>query len=343
MISRTKMYYELRECGKVAARILEANRAIIGELVLRLKNKPPSIVVTCARGSSDHAASFAKTVIEANLGIMVVSYAPSMSTIFETKFRNMENALFIVISQSGQSPDLIASLSSAKSSRALTVAIVNNTNSPVASMADFVLPMQAGEEKSVAATKSYIASLLVICDLLANWQGDKKLLGALQSTPDVLELAARLDWGEAMASLSKVSNMFVIGRGLTFGIAGEAALKLKETTNIHAEAFSAAEVRHGPMALVKARFPILLFPPIDKSKNGIAELVQDFSRRNAIIFAAGQGYQGAIYLPTLQNLHPIISPIAQIQSFYSFVEELSRARGFNPDAPPYLQKVTETK
>ncbi|KAF0116223.1 MAG: putative phosphosugar isomerase [Hyphomonadaceae bacterium] len=150
------MYQELRECGDVCTRILAQNQAVIRELVARLKKRPPSIIVTCARGSSDHAASFAKTIFETKLGIMVVSYAPSMSTIFETKFRNMENALFIVISQSGKSPDLLASLRAAKASGALCVGIVNDTTSPVAALADFVLPMQAGTEKSVAATKSYI-------------------------------------------------------------------------------------------------------------------------------------------------------------------------------------------
>ncbi|KAF0116224.1 MAG: glutamine-fructose-6-phosphate transaminase (isomerizing) [Hyphomonadaceae bacterium] len=137
--------------------------------------------------------------------------------------------------------------------------------------------------------------------------------------------------------------MFVIGRGLTFGIAGEAALKLKETSSIHAEAFSAAEVRHGPMALVKAKFPVLMFVPMDATKTGFDDLIHDFARRNAHIFVASGDYQGTMNLPTLQRLHPIISPITQIQSFYSFAEELSRARGFDPDAPPYLQKVTETK
>mgnify|MGYP001593696437 FL=1 len=337
------MYQELRECGDVCARILAQNQAIIRELVARLKKRPPSIIVTCARGSSDHAASFAKTIFETKLGIMVVSYAPSMSTIFETKFRNMENALFIVISQSGKSPDLLASLRAAKESGALCVAIVNDTTSPVAALADFVLPMQAGVEKSVAATKSYIASLLVLCDLLAHWQSDDEFLAALQSAPQALDLAANLDWGQAIASLSHATNMFVIGRGLTFGIAGEAALKLKETSSIHAEAFSAAEVRHGPMALVKAKFPVLMFVPMDATRTGFDDLIHDFARRNAHIFVASGDYQGAMNLPTMQRLHPIISPIAQIQSFYSFAEEMSRARGFDPDAPPYLQKVTETK
>lgn len=343
MNPRSKMYHELRECGEVCTRIIAQNRPVIREIVAALKSRPPSIIVTCARGSSDHAASFAKTIFETRSGIMVVSYAPSMSTIFETKFHNMENALFIVISQSGKSPDLLASLKAAKTSGALTLAIVNDTASPVADIADFVLPMQAGAEKSVAATKSFIASLLVLCDLLAHWQGDDELLAALQNAPYALDLAANLDWGGAVASFSHITNMFVIGRGLTFGIAGEAALKLKETSSIHAEAFSAAEVRHGPMALVKAKFPVLMFPPVDATKTGFDDLIRDFTRRNALIYVAGSDYDGAMNLPTIKNLHPLISPIAQIQSFYGFAEELSRARGFDPDAPPYLQKVTETK
>lgn len=289
------------------------------------------------------AASFAKTVFESRLGTIVASYAPSMSSIYKTHFRKLDNAVFIVISQSGKSPDMLASLIAANEAGALTIAIVNDEKSPAALLADFVLPLNAGPEKSVAATKTFVASLFVICDLVAAWQNDHLLRSSLENAPNTFAQAANLDWGQAIASFSHANNMFVLGRSLTFGIAGEAALKLKETSNLHAEAFSAAEVLHGPMALVKTNFPVLMFPPNDAAHDQFAPLAEEFASRGAKCFLVGDNANGAINLPAINGLHPLIDPMAKILSFYNFAEELSRARGHDPDNPPFLQKVTRTR
>lgn len=337
------MYQELRQTGDVCQRILQDNVKIITELAAIFQKREPPLIITCARGSSDMAASFAKTIFESRLGTIVASYAPSMSSVYETRFRNLENAVFIVISQSGKSPDIISSLVAANEAGALTIAIVNDESSPAASLADFVLPMRAGPEKSVAATKTFIASLFVVCDLLAAWQNDIALRNALEDAPNAFELAPKLEWGEALPCFRDAKTMFVLGRSLTFGIAGEAALKLKETSSLHAEAFSAAEVKHGPMALVKAGFPVLLFPPKDSAEQYFGSLIKEFSDRGAKCFCVGGKNEGGYFLPAVENLHPLIDPMAKILSFYAFAEELSRARGFDPDKPPFLQKVTATK
>jgi glutamine---fructose-6-phosphate transaminase (isomerizing) len=336
------MAQELQEAPLVLARQQVELAPKIADLARLLQKREPPIMVTCARGSSDHAASFAKTIFESRLGLLVASFAPSMSSVYETHFRSLENAIFIVISQSGKSPDIISSLIAANDAGALTIAIVNDETSPAAGLADVVLPMCAGKEYAVAATKSYVASLGALLHLLCEWQNDHELRTALARAPDDLHHACSLDWSQVRDELIDEKNLFVLGRSLTYGIAGEAALKLKETSSLHAEAYSAAEVKHGPMALIKKDFPVLMFAPDDKARTGFNDLSRDFSARGAKVFATGE-FEGAINLPIVKNLHPLISPISQILSFYKMAEELAHLRGFNPDNPPFLQKVTQTR
>ena len=167
-------------------------------------------------------------------------------------------------------------------------------------------------------------------------------MAALEALPDQLDQAFRLDWSPALAPLVDASNLYVVGRGPGYGVAREAALKLKETCGLHAEAFSAAEVRHGPMALVKTGFPVLVLPQSDETKADADALAADFAARGARVLMAGAvSDRRMIGLPTL-SAHPVIEPILMIQSFYRLAAEVSVARGYDPDRPPYLNKVTET-
>lgn len=342
MKNLTFMKHELNEAANVLERQQVENAEKIRKLAIYLQKREPNIIVTCARGSSDHAASFAKTIFESRLGLLVAAYAPSMSSIYETQFRSLENSVFLSISQSGASPDLISSINGANEAGALTVTIVNEEDSPAAKISDVVIPMCAGKEYAVAATKTFIASMGVLISLLAEWQNDNELRMAYEKSPIALNLAKKYKWSQAFDTFENVQNLFVLGRSLTFGIAGEAALKLKETCSIHAESYSAAEVKHGPMALVKDGFPILMFPPFDKARYGFNNLATEFSQRGAKVFAVAPDIENTIALKSVANLHPLISPMAQIASFYNFAEELSRKRGLNPDAPKFLQKVTHT-
>ncbi len=154
-----------------------------------------------------------------------------------------------------------------------------------------------------------------------------------------------LDWSEALPPLVGASSLLVLGRGLTFPIAGEAALKFKETCAIHAEAFSSAEVAHGPMTLVEAADPVFVFGPADAARTGLRDRIASFAERGATVIAAGDPDDiapAAILLPSVTGAHPIIGAIAMIQSFYRFANALSLARGRDPDRPPYLAKVTRT-
>jgi glucosamine--fructose-6-phosphate aminotransferase (isomerizing) len=320
----------------VRAQLKSARFAEIAERVRAFK---PRAAATCARGSSDHAATFAKYLIETRAGVLTASIAPSVASVYEAA-PALDGTLFLVISQSGASPDLVAAAEAARRAGALVVALVNVEESPIAGIAHEVLPLSAGPERSVAATKSFIASLSAIVGLVAAWAQDAQLAAELEAAPDLLQQAFNLDWSAA-APLARADNLFVIGRGLGFGAAGEAALKLKETCGLHAEAFSAAEVRHGPMALVGEGFHALLFAQADEAGASVAEIAGDMVSRGASVFLAGPDVPGAVRLPAL-DAPAAIAPMLLIQSFYRLAHDLALARGRDPDRPPHLTKITET-
>ena len=334
------MYREAAQAPQAVRDQLAANTERMRRLGERLRELSPRAVVTCARGSSDHAATFAKYLIETRLGVLTSSAAPSVSSVYDAK-PDLAGTIFLAISQSGASPDLLAAANSAREAGALIVALVNAESSPLAQAADHAVPLGAGIEKSVAATKSYITSLAAIVHLVASWARDRDLADALARAPQFLERAWTLDWSAAVTRLRSASNLYVVGRGLGLGVAQEAALKFKETCGLHAEAISAAELRHGPMALVRAGFPVLIFAQNDETRGGVEMLAAELVARQADVMLAGSHCPGAVVLPT-EGAHAVIEPMLIVQSFYRMVNALSLARGYDPDRPPYLNKVTET-
>ncbi len=337
----TLMHKEAHEASIVVTRQFAENAEKLKEIARGLNTTPPKAIVTCARGSSDHAATYAKYLFETEVGILTSSAAPSINSVYG-KSLNLDGTLFIAISQSGASPDLVQTASAAKAAGATVLAFVNVIDSPLAKLANHFVPLHAGQEKSVAATKTYIASLTAILQLTAYWSGNEDLINSLTTLPSGLAASANLDWSQASKSLKNARNFFVIGRGTSLGIAQEAALKFKETSGLHAEAYSAAEVKHGPMAIVNADFPVLVFTQDDQTRTSVDNVVEDFLGRGATVIVAGKTYDGAINLPTIMEAHPVVSPILKVQSFYIMVNALSVARGYNPDEPPHLNKVTET-
>ena len=339
--SPTRMFIEAAEAADAIARMLDRNAAVLNRLVARLRMVPPAFVVTCARGSSDHAATFAKYAIEMHLGVATASASPSIASLYDST-PHVTGALYLAISQSGRSPDLIRSASAARDAGAFVVAIVNAEDSPLAAVAEVVIPLHAGAETSVAATKSYVCALAAILDLVARWKQDEALARAVSALPELLHAAWRTDWSALSAGLTESRSLFVLGRGLGFGVALEAALKLKETCSIHAEAFSTAEVRHGPMALVGPDFPVLAFTQQDASLASTLQLVAEFRARGAQVWIASPegSVSGHLAVPT--STHPACTPLAEIVSFYRAANDLALRRGLNPDLPPHLKKVTET-
>jgi len=334
------MYREAAQAPDVVRDQLEMNAERVARIGALLREMKPRAVVTCARGSSDNAATFAKYLIESRAKVLTSSAAPSLSSLYDAQ-PDLRGVVCLAISQSGKSPDLLASVETAKRGGALVIALCNSTDSPLAALADHLVPLCAGVEMSVAATKSYIVSLSAILHLVATWTADESLLAALLRSPDQLAQAWDLDWSSAVPTLQAATNLYVVGRGFGLGIAQEVALKLKETCGLHAEAFSAAEVKHGPMALVRLGFPVLMLSQNDESRAGIAELASDFVTRGAQVLTAGIEVERALQLPTIAA-DPAIEPMLMIQSFYRMATALAFARGFNPDKPPHLNKVTET-
>jgi glutamine---fructose-6-phosphate transaminase (isomerizing) len=336
----SRMYQEAASSGDVVARQLEHNAVRVAEIGAALRARPPRTVVTCARGSSDHAATYGKYLIETRARVLTVSAAPSVSSVYGVD-QDLRDCLYIAISQSGRSPDLLASVTAAKRSGATVLALCNDAEAPLNGLADHVLPLCAGPERSVAATKSYIASLAALAHLTAGWTQDAELAAAVQRLPESLNAAWKLDWSAALEALVPVEHLYVIGRGLGLGVAQEAALKCKETCGLHAEAFSSAEVRHGPFALLGDGFPALLLPQDDATRPGLEALAAELVGRGVRVLLAGGNVPGAIILPTIPE-SAAVAPALLAASTYRLLAHLSAARGHDPDQPPFLHKVTQT-
>lgn len=335
----TLMFQEAAESSQAVARFLARNDETLKRIADRLRQAPPKSVTTCARGSSDHAATYGKYMIETYLRVPTSSAALSVASIYGAGVRG-NDSLCIAISQSGRSPDLLKAVADFKAAGAFVIALVNDETAPLAELADEVLPLCAGPELSVAATKSYISALAALAALVAHWSGDAVLLKGLADLPAQLDAAFALDWSPALDDLKAASNLFVIGRGYGLAIAQEAALKLKETCALHAEAFSSAEVRHGPMAIVGDGFPVLAFATSDTAGDGVREVANEFSAREARVWLADAANTDSA-LPAIKG-DPALEPLLMIASFYRLANSLSLARGLNPDQPPHLNKVTRT-
>jgi glutamine---fructose-6-phosphate transaminase (isomerizing) len=336
------MAAELGEAPEAVERQAEALAAPLTALTERLKRRPPQVVVTCARGSSAHAATFAKHLIERHLGTPVAAAAPNIATIYHRPLE-LRDQLFLAISQSGLSDDLIEAARMARAGGALTVALVNATASPLAAACETVLPIAAGPELSVAATKTFVASLAALLRLMAIWTGDTAMRRACDRLPERLTEATRLDWSAGLGVLAQASSLVTIGRGPTLAVAREAALKLKETCMLHAEAFSSAEFRHGPIALVSSTYPILVLAPTDEAGPGISDLIADLRRDGACVLITAAGERKTGVLPALAPEQPDADAICLIQSFYAFLVRLAQQRGADVDRPRHLQKVTRTR
>jgi glutamine---fructose-6-phosphate transaminase (isomerizing) len=335
------MYREAAESARVVRAQLASNAGSMARLGATLRSLSPRAVVTCARGSSDHAATYARYLLETRGGVLTASTPPSVASIYAAR-TDLSGALCLAISQSGRSPDLLAAADAAREAGATVVVLVNAPDSPLAERADHVIALGAGPESSVAATKSHVASLAAILHLVAEWRQDGDLHAALDGLADGLDAAWLLDWRPAIARLESARNLFVLGRGMGLAVAQEAALKLKEACGLHAEGLSAAELRHGPMALVRAGFPVLLFAQDDETKSSNAALAEELIAGGAAVMVAGLATPGALALPTL-DAHPATQPMLLALSFYRMAEALARARGLDPDRPPNLAKITVTR
>ena len=342
MTEATHMRREVVEIPDAAARLLHTGEQTLIDAGKGIRERNPRFIVSVARGSSDHAASFLKYAIELTAGIPVASVGPSIASIYGAKLR-LDGTVCMSISQSGKSPDIVAMAKQAKAGGAMTVALTNTPDSPLARASDYPIDILAGPERSVAATKSFVNSAVAGLALMAHCTEDAELLAALKRLPDALRAAVECDWMEIADALEDERSLFILGRGPSYAIASEAALKFKETCGMHAEAYSAAEVMHGPLALVGPGFPVLALAARDASEASVAETADALAAKGAAVFATSMRTGQARQLPHIATGHPLTDPLPLIVSFYAFVEAFARRLGLNPDEPRNLRKVTETR
>lgn len=336
-INASAMAQEIAEVPGATERALAATRDAAA-IARRVREFDPRFAVICGRGSSGHVGMFLRYLIELRAGLLVSFAAPSVVTTYR-RTHDMRQMLFIVISQSGRSPDLIASTEQARRSGALTVALVNDARSPVAAAAELVLPIEAGPERSVAATKTVALSMVQSAQLLGHVTADQELIDAVARLPQRFDAALSCDWTAWGSCLRTARAAFVIARGYGLGTAREIALKLNETMQLPAAGYSAAEFQHGPLAAVAANTPLLALSSAEAASGLVERLVQDLRTRGRMAFTAG-GVNGM--LPWIGDDHPACDAIAMLLPAYLAIEKAARAQGFDPDRPANLLKVTET-
>lgn len=333
----TQMAREIAEIPEAAAR-QASKQGAIAEIAERIRAAKPRLAIFCGRGSSGHVGVYLRYLLETQAGLLVSAAAPSIFTAYRRR-PDMQDTLFIVISQSGRSPDLVMATETARTLGSLTLAIVNDPYSPAALAADMVLPIEAGPEQAVAATKTVALSMTMGARLVASLTQDMTLSDALDRFPERARQALTCDWSAWSDRLATAPAAFVTGRGYSFGVARELALKMTETLRLPALGYSAAELRHGPRAAVTPATPVLVLRQNDEAASAVDDLVRDLQDANETVFTAG-GPAGN--LPWIGDDHPVCDPVAMLLPGYSAIEAAARQRGLDPDSPPHLSKVTHT-
>lgn len=338
----TQMRREVLEIPSAVQRLLDRGGDDIRRAASAIRDRDPAFFVSVARGSSDHVATYLKYVAELLTGTPIASVGPSIASIYQRQLR-LSGSVCLSVSQSGQSPDIVDMTGMARQGGALTVAMTNDPDSPLADVADHTLNLHAGPELSVAATKTFVNSAAAGVWLLAEWADDADLRAAIHDLPRRLQSAIDMDWSAVQAALTNRNSIYCLGRGPAYAISNEAALKFKETCQIHAESYSSAEVLHGPVSIVDPGFPVIAFAAADDAETALAVVADEIAQKGATVFGTTTRLHHATSLPTERTAHPLTDPIALIVSFYAMVEQVATARGIDPDAPRHLSKVTETR
>lgn len=343
MTQKSLMRAEVEEIPAAVARLLDEGGADTSKVAEAARALSPRFLVTVARGSSDHACTYLKYVSELTLGLPVASVGPSVASIYGAKLA-LADSLCISVSQSGKSPDIVEMTRGARQGGAYAVAVTNHPDSPLAQAADATLKIHAGPEISVAATKTFVTSAVAGLWLLAEMKGDAALLAAIRDLPAALERAVAADWSPVIAAVGNVGDgsIYTLGRGPGWAMSNEAALKFKETCQLHAESFSSAEVMHGPVSIVDRGFPVLAFAAADAAESAVAEIADAIAAKGASVFVTSDKVRKATVIEHVRTGHWLTDPIALIASFYAMVERVAANRGINPDMPRHLNKVTET-
>jgi glucosamine--fructose-6-phosphate aminotransferase (isomerizing) len=312
-----------------------------------LRDADCPFVVTLARGSSDNAVTFFGYLAGRYLGLPVASVPPSLLTVYRSAMR-VRKATAIAVSQSGRSEDVRLSLEALEAAGALTVSITNDPASPLAAAADHHLDLRAGDERAVAASKTFTGQMMLLALLVAHWSADDDLLAALAAVPGSMRklLAERESVSHAALRLTHADDAYVLGRGFSYGVAQEVALKLKETSYMATQAYSSAEFQHGPIAAISPRAPVLLLATGDATRESnalVSGRLKELQADLTVVSSAGELLAAAntsVPLPT--GLHPATEAFVLVLAGQLLALQLAVSRGYDPDQPRNISKVTRT-
>ncbi|HEU0001542.1 MAG TPA: SIS domain-containing protein [Ktedonobacteraceae bacterium] len=336
---------EITSQPEVIARLLDRETRHVAQVAAQLP--PFDYALIAARGSSDYAATYAQYAWTGLAGYPVALAAPSLLTMYHAAPR-LASALVVGISQSGQSPDILAVLEEGKRQGRPTLAITNDGASPLAALADHVIELHAGPEQSVAATKTYTAELAVMAMLAAALSGDGRNMDALQQLPETIEKTLRLfaPIAQHVERYRYMDRCITIGRGYNYATSFELALKLKELTYVMATAYSSADFRHGPIATVESGLPVFLVMPTGATFADMLELAKDLQQRGAELLVISESKDALSLartaLPIAPGIPEWLSPLNAIIPGQLVALHLALAKGLNPDIPRGLHKVTRT-
>jgi len=333
------MRREIDEIPTAVTRVLAAQAASIAPIAAAARRRDPRFAIVCGRGSSGHCATFLRYLLGTQAGLIAAEASPSIVTVYGRTLA-LEGALFLLLSQSGRSPDLVAMAKAARDAGAFTVALVNDPDSPAALACETVIPILAGREQSVAATKTVVNTMVAAALFVAHLVDDAALHAGLARLPARLARAVALDWQLWRLALANASVSYVLARGASFAVAHEIALKLAETAALPSLAYSTAEFWHGPRAALTTGMPVLALRQNDETGADTDDLVARLTRDGLDIASVG-GPGGT--LPWIGDDHPACDAIAMLTAAYGAIEAAARARGRDPDSPPGLTKVTETR
>lgn len=337
---------EIWEQPQAARRLLDAVQGEVWREAAGLTGRFDSILIA-ARGTSDNAARYAQYLFGAFNQLPVALATPSLFTLYQRP-PQIRRMLVIGISQSGQSPDIVAVLAEAARQNQPTLALTNDAASPLAQAASLVIPLHAGLERAVAATKTYTNSLLALALFSAALAEDRSRLDALQRIPAGMQhtlegAAAALRRAERYRYMDRCA---VIGRGFNYATAFEVALKIKELNRLVAEPYSSADFRHGPIAIVQEGFPVLVIAPAGGAADDVQDLVSALrTRRAELLVISSQPEllsQAHLALPFPADFDEWLTPLLAVIPGQCFALALAQAKGLDPDHPLGLTKVTET-
>ena len=335
------MAAEVASQPEVLERVLREAPAAVREVAAQVRRYAPRFVLLAARGTSDHAALYAKYLVETTLGLPAGLVSTSTYTTYGAR-PDLSGVLWVAVSQSGGSPDLVESTGRARAGGAMTLAVTNAAGSPLAEAAQLHLDILAGPERSVAATKTYTASLLTLLLLVEAWRDAEPL--DLEGLPSLAYAALDLPQVAAVAARYRfVDKLVTTSRGYAYPTAREAALKLMETCYLSAHAFSGADLLHGPLALIDADRPVVAIVPEGAGGRALAPVLERLVERGAdlcVVAPPGVGAEPTVPLPA--GMVERVAPIVQIVPLQQLARELAVSRGQDPDVPRGLSKVTRT-